>query len=106
MNRKVLDLSREVLSLTREFDAAAARAALVEKRKARKTTGGSRGRAKWPMISDRAGCMPNQVEEANANCRKMGLAARYDPEGFVHYPSAKARREHLRSIGMIDRSGY
>jgi hypothetical protein len=102
VNKKALDLSRELIALTAKFQADAQKAALVGKRKGRKTESRRGGRAKWPMVSDRAGCMPNQVEEANENCRKMGLAARYDPAGFVHLPSARARAAHLKSIGQSD----
>lgn len=96
---------REALALMREFAAQMTRG--VGKTQKSANTKGRRAKlARWPMICDRAGCMPNQVEEANANCRKMGLAARYLPDGSVEYGSERAKREHLRSIGLIDRSSY
>jgi hypothetical protein len=61
---------------------------------------------RWPMVSENAGCQPEQVAEANHNCRKMGIAAEYLPNGDVVWSSPKAKREHIRSIGLHDRSGY
>lgn len=62
--------------------------------------------ARWPMVSENAGCQPDQVAEANAACRKMGIGAEYLPNGDVVWSSAKAKREHIRSIGLYDRDGY
>jgi len=61
---------------------------------------------RWPMVSENAGCQPEQVAEANANCRKMGIAAEYMPNGDVVWSSPKAKRDHIRSIGLHDRSAY
>jgi hypothetical protein len=61
---------------------------------------------RWPMVSENAGCQPEQVAEANANCRKMGIAAEYLPTGDVVWSSPKAKRDHIRSIGLHDRSAY
>ncbi len=61
---------------------------------------------RWPMVSENAGCQPEQVAEANANCRKMGINAEYLPNGDVVWNSPKGKRDHIRSIGLYDRDGY
>ena len=61
---------------------------------------------RWPIVSENAGCQPEQVAEANANCRKMGIAAEYQPNGDVVWSSPQAKRDHIRSIGLHDRSAY
>ena len=61
---------------------------------------------RWPIVSENAGCQPEQVAEANANFRKMGIAAEYQPNGDVVWSSPQAKRDHIRSIGLHDRSAY
>lgn len=62
--------------------------------------------ARWPLVSDNAGCQPEQVAEANAACKKMGLATRYNPEGQAIWDSAKDRRAHIKTLNLLDRDGY
>ena len=62
--------------------------------------------ARWPMVSENAGCQPEQVAEANAACKRHGIAAEYLPGGDVVWSSPKAKREHIRSIGLHDRDAF
>lgn len=95
-DRRTLDLARAAL-LQECAEAAANPVTHVPRAKKR---------AVWPMVSENAGCQPEQVAEANANCKKMGIAAEYLPSGDVMWHSAKAKRQHIRSIGLYDRGAY
>lgn len=106
MSNKLTGLDDDSLSLARAFAAQLQAAQVVKHKKRLHTSSRRTSLARWPMVSDFAGCMPNQVEEANANLRKMKIGARYLPDGSVEWSGPQAKREHLKSIGMHDRSGF
>lgn len=66
-----------------------------------------RGVAKWPIVSENAGCMPEQVAEANESIRRAGITGvHHNPDGCVVWSDPVARRAHLKHIGAYDKSGY
>lgn len=89
------------IGLTREFDKKILRAKPAAARKVQ-----GRGRARSVLVSEQAGCLPNQVAEANENCRRLGIQATYRPDGTVEYGGPKARRKHLKELGFIDRKSF
>jgi hypothetical protein len=55
-------------------------------------------RGRTNLTSEQHGCLPHQVEEANDNCKRMNIAAEYQPDGSVRYGGVKAEREHQRAL--------
>jgi hypothetical protein len=67
----------------------------------------ARGVAKWPIVSENAGVMPEQVAEANESIRRAGIVGvEHTPDGSVVWSDPAARRAHLKHIGAYDKSGY
>ncbi len=79
-------------SLLKAFDAqllAAARRGSTSKRFVRGRT---------QLQSSAYGCLPNEVAEANAACKRMNIAAEYQPDGSVRYGGPEAERKHRKAI--------
>jgi hypothetical protein len=97
--------TEELLGLMRAFDAECQAAARKAKRRLGKPKCRNRGRV--VLESDQAGCMPEQVPEANENLRRMGRTdIRYRPDGIVEYGGLQARRDHHRMLGLRDSKDY
>lgn len=66
-----------------------------------------RGAARWPCVSENAGVMPDQVDEARAAVKRLGLqGVEYLDDGQVVWHGPEARKQHLKSIGAHDKNGY
>ena len=62
--------------------------------------------ALWPKVSWAAGVHPDQVDEAKAFDRKMGVPTDYTSDGEPILTSHKHRREYLKIHKLIDRSAF
>lgn len=67
---------------------------------------GYSGKASWPILSDGAGCHPDQIPEMSEHMRRNGVALDYTPDGRAIFTDAAQRRKALRVLGMHDRLGY
>ena|SRR3990167_3269297 len=98
--------SRELLDLMKSFDQECLAAARQAKRRGF-GNGRCRNRGRVVLESDQAGCMPEQVAEANENLRRMGRTdIRYRPDGMVEYGGLAARRAHHRMLGFRDSKDF
>lgn len=60
----------------------------------------------WPLHSESAGVLPNQIGEATEHYRKLGVPTDFDSEGRAVFTSASHRRKFLRASGMFDKQGF
>ena len=76
---------------------------LVAEHKGFKTTAGN-----WPMESDAAGLNPDQIPEAMAADRDLGVPTNYNPEtGAAIFTSREHTAKYCKAHGLYDRNaGY
>jgi len=67
---------------------------------------GFSGKASWPILSDGAGCHPDQIPEMSEFMRRRGVNLDYTSDGRAIFTDAAQRRRALKVLGMHDRSGY
>lgn len=65
------------------------------------------GGADWPILSDGAGVHPDQIPEAEAYNKQVGLGTKYCPgTGRAEFDSPGHRRKHLKKWGLHDNDGF
>lgn len=62
--------------------------------------------ASWPILSDAAGCLPEEVPENMEHARRCGVALNYAADGRPIFESPRHRKQALKALGMHDRDGY
>jgi hypothetical protein len=67
---------------------------------------GFSGKASWPIMSEGAGCHPEQIPEMSEFMRRNGVNLDYTSDGRAIFTDAAQRRKALKALGMHDRSGY
>lgn len=60
----------------------------------------------WPRYSEAAGVHPDQVKEAIAADKKLGVPAEYDSEGRVKFDSPSHEKRWCEAHGMYQRNSY
>jgi hypothetical protein len=66
-----------------------------------------KGIPQYPILSDAAGVMPEQIPEQMAHDRAMGVPTHYTKDGRPILENRSHRRKYLRANGLYDRSaGY
>lgn len=58
--------------------------------------------AGWPLHSTALAVDPSQVAEETAYLKKRGVNARFDAQGRPVFDNRRARREHMRALGVSD----
>lgn len=61
--------------------------------------------ATWPMVSDAAGCSPEQVEESREEARRNGVPTEFTKAGQAIFTSARHRKAYCEMYGLYDRNG-
>ena len=64
------------------------------------------GNGKWPIYSEAAAVLPDQVEEAKEHCRRSGVPTEYDQHGRPEWRNAGHRRKHNKAWRNFDKAGY
>jgi len=59
----------------------------------------------WPMVSESMAVAPDQIGEAVAHDRKLGVSVNYDPLGRPVFESAGQRKRYCEAHGVYDRNG-
>ncbi len=60
----------------------------------------------WPLMSDAAGVVPEQIGEAMSEARKAGIPTDFTPDGKAVFRSPGHRRQYLKHIGLQDLAAY
>lgn len=60
----------------------------------------------WPVLSDAAGCHPDQIPEFRQFLSEKGVEANYTPDGRLVMESHDHRKRCLKALGMVDRNSY
>ena len=58
----------------------------------------------WPVLSDAAGCHPDQIHEYRKFLADQGVDARYTSDGRVIMESRSHRKQVLKALNMHDRN--
>lgn len=74
----------------------------MPRRRGKKNRSVGRG---WPMKSVALAVHPEQVAEAQAYCRKVGVPTEFQPTGEPILRNRRHRKEVARAFGVIDRDG-
>lgn len=67
--------------------------------------GGTPSSSGWPLISEAAGVHPNQIKAARESDIKNGVPCDFTSDGRRIFNDRAHRRDWLRSVGLVDRSG-
>ncbi len=59
----------------------------------------------WPMASDNLGVSPDQIAEAEAHSREIGIPTHFDAEGCAILTSPSHRKRYAEALGFFDRNG-
>jgi hypothetical protein len=78
---------------------------ILERDKTSEMSGFS-GKASWPILSEGAGCHPDQIPEMSEMMRRNGVNLDFTSDGRAVFTDAAQRRRALRVLGMHDRDGY
>jgi hypothetical protein len=62
--------------------------------------------AQWPILSDAAGCHPDQIEDYKKHLSDRGVPTDFTPDGRMVFRDRSHRRRVLKAIGYVDRSSY
>lgn len=63
--------------------------------------------AKWPVLSDAAGCNPDHIPETRAALSAAGVPTDFTRDGQAIFTGPKHRRDACRVMGLFDRNaGY
>lgn len=63
------------------------------------------GTAGWPMLSDAAGCHPDQIPEFQAALKKRNAGADYERDGRVWLTDRAHRKKVCRAMELKDLNG-
>jgi len=66
---------------------------------------GTRPPGNWPMESDALGVNPEQIAEAEAHSREIGIPTRFTKEGCAVFESPQHRKRYAEALGYFDRNG-
>lgn len=59
----------------------------------------------YPMLSDAAGVNPSQIKAEQRFLESRGVKTEFTRDGAAIFRDRKHRKEHLRAVGMFDKSG-
>ena len=60
----------------------------------------------WPMVSESAGVSPEQVPAMQRQLAEKGVKCSFDSEGRPTFNSPTHRKQCLKAMGLVDKSGY
>lgn len=59
----------------------------------------------WPMLSDALGVNPDQISEAEAHSRSIGIPTHFTADGRAILESPGHRKRYAEALGFFDRNG-